>query len=219
MRILLVEDDDLLGDGLQVALSNEGHTVEWVEDGESADAALRAGAFDLVVLDLRLPKMSGLEVLRALRGRGDATPVLILTAMDAIDDRVKGLDLGADDYLVKPFDMKEFFARVRSLERRAKGRASVALEVGPIALDPTAHAVSVSGQRIELSHKEFLVLRVLMEHAGQYLSRAQIEDRLYQWNNPVSSNAVEVHIHHLRKKLGVDLIKNVRGVGYIMEAT
>lgn len=217
MRILLVEDDDLLGDGLQVALSNEGHTVEWVEDGESADAALRAGAFDLVVLDLRLPKMSGLEVLRALRGRGDATPVLILTAMDAIDDRVKGLDLGADDYLVKPFDMKEFFARVRSLERRAKGRASVALEVGPIALDPTAHAVSVSGQRIELSHKEFLVLRVLMEHAGQYLSRAQIEDRLYQWNNPVSSNAVEVHIHHLRKKLGVDLIKNVRGVGYIME--
>ncbi|MBW7837144.1 MAG: response regulator transcription factor [Sphingomonadales bacterium] len=218
MRILLVEDDDLLGDGLQVALSNEGHTVEWVEDGESADAALRAGAFDLVVLDLRLPKMSGLEVLRALRGRGDATPVLILTAMDAIDDRVKGLDLGADDYLVKPFDMKEFFARVRSLERRAKGRASVALEVGPIALDPTAHAVSVSGQRIELSHKEFLVLRVLMEHAGQYLSRAQIEDRLYQWNNPVSSNAVEVHIHHLRKKLGVDLIKNVRGVGYIMEA-
>lgn len=219
MRILLVEDDDLLGDGLQVALSNEGHTVEWVEDGESADAALRAGAFDLVVLDLRLPKMSGLEVLRALRGRGDATPVLILTAMDAIDDRVKGLDLGADDYLVKPFDMKEFFARVRSLERRAKGRASVALKVGPIALDPTAHAVSVSGQRIELSHKEFLVLRVLMEHAGQYLSRAQIEDRLYQWNNPVSSNAVEVHIHHLRKKLGVDLIKNVRGVGYIMEAT
>ncbi len=218
MRILLVEDDDLLGDGLQVALSNEGHTVEWVEDGESADAALRAGAFDLVVLDLRLPKMSGLEVLRALRGRGDATPVLILTAMDAIDDRVKGLDLGADDYLVKPFDMKEFFARVRSLERRAKGRASVALEVGPIALDPTAHAVSVSGQRIELSHKEFLVLRVLMEHAGQYLSRAQIEDRLYQWNNPVSSNAVEVHIHHLRKKLGVDLIKNVRGVGYIMAA-
>lgn len=218
MRILLVEDDDLLGDGLQVALSNEGHTVEWVEDGESADAALRAGAFDLVVLDLRLPKISGLEVLRALRGRGDATPVLILTAMDAIDDRVKGLDLGADDYLVKPFDMKEFFARVRSLERRAKGRASVALEVGPIALDPTAHAVSVSGQRIELSHKEFLVLRVLMEHAGQYLSRAQIEDRLYQWNNPVSSNAVEVHIHHLRKKLGVDLIKNVRGVGYIMEA-
>lgn len=218
MRILLVEDDDLLGDGLQVALSNEGHTVEWVEDGESADAALRAGAFDLVVLDLRLPKMSGLEVLRVLRGRGDATPVLILTAMDAIDDRVKGLDLGADDYLVKPFDMKEFFARVRSLERRAKGRASVALEVGPIALDPTAHAVSVSGQRIELSHKEFLVLRVLMEHAGQYLSRAQIEDRLYQWNNPVSSNAVEVHIHHLRKKLGVDLIKNVRGVGYIMEA-
>ncbi|RIK94397.1 MAG: DNA-binding response regulator [Proteobacteria bacterium] len=217
MRILLVEDDDLLGDGLQVALSNEGHTVEWVEDGESADAALRAGAFDLVVLDLRLPKMSGLEVLRVLRGRGDATPVLILTAMDAIDDRVKGLDLGADDYLVKPFDMKEFFARVRSLERRAKGRASVALEVGPIALDPTAHAVSVSGQRIELSHKEFLVLRVLMEHAGQYLSRAQIEDRLYQWNNPVSSNAVEVHIHHLRKKLGVDLIKNVRGVGYIME--
>lgn len=217
MRILLVEDDDLLGDGLQVALSNEGHTVEWVEDGESADAALRTGAFDLVVLDLRLPKMSGLEVLRVLRGRGDATPVLILTAMDAIDDRVKGLDLGADDYLVKPFDMKEFFARVRSLERRAKGRASVALEVGPIALDPTAHAVSVSGQRIELSHKEFLVLRVLMEHAGQYLSRAQIEDRLYQWNNPVSSNAVEVHIHHLRKKLGVDLIKNVRGVGYIME--
>ena len=218
MRILLVEDDDLLGDGLQVALSNEGHTVEWVEDGESADAALHAGAFDLVVLDLRLPKMSGLDVLRALRGRGDATPVLILTAMDAIDDRVKGLDLGADDYLVKPFDMKEFFARVRSLERRAKGRASVAIEVGPIALDPTAHAVSVSGKRIELSHKEFLVLRVLMEHAGQYLSRGQIEDRLYQWNNPVSSNAVEVHIHHLRKKLGTDLIKNVRGVGYIMEA-
>lgn len=218
MRILLVEDDDLLGDGLQVALSNEGHTVEWVEDGESADAALCADAFDLVVLDLRLPKMSGLEVLRSLRGRGDATPVLILTAMDAIDDRVKGLDLGADDYLVKPFDMKEFFARVRSLERRAKGRASVAIEVGPIALDPTAHAVSVSGKRIELSHKEFLVLRVLMEHAGQYLSRAQIEDRLYQWNNPVSSNAVEVHIHHLRKKLGIDLIKNVRGVGYIMEA-
>ena len=218
MRILLVEDDDLLGDGLQVALSNEGHTVEWVEDGESADAALHAGAFDLVVLDLRLPKMSGLDVLRALRGRGDATPVLILTAMDAIDDRVKGLDLGADDYLVKPFDMKEFFARVRSLERRAKGRASVAIEVGPIALDPTAHAVSVSGKRIELSHKEFLVLRVLMEHAGQYLSRGQIEDRLYQWNNPVSSNAVEVHIHHLRKKLGTDLIKTVRGVGYIMEA-
>ena len=201
-----------------MALSTEAQTFVGGVYGESADAALHAGAFDLVVLDLRLPKMSGLDVLRALRGRGDATPVLILTAMDAIDDRVKGLDLGADDYLVKPFDMKEFFARVRSLERRAKGRASVAIEVGPIALDPTAHAVSVSGKRIELSHKEFLVLRVLMEHAGQYLSRGQIEDRLYQWNNPVSSNAVEVHIHHLRKKLGTDLIKNVRGVGYIMEA-
>lgn len=217
MRILLVEDDQLLGDGVEAALTNEGYTVDWVEDGESADAALRTGAFDVVVLDLRLPLMSGFDVLRALRTRKDMTPVLVLTARDGVDDRVRGLDLGADDYLAKPFDMKELFARIRSVSRRAKGRGMSEITVGNITMNPVTHTLTVAGEKVELPHKEFLILRVLLENAGHYLTRTQIEDKLYKWDNPVSSNAVEVHIHHLRKKLGADIIRNVRGVGYVLE--
>lgn len=217
MRILLAEDDQLLGDGLEAALSNEGYAVDWVQDGESADAALRTASYDAAVLDVQLPHLSGFDVLKALRGRRDMTPVLILTARDGVDDRVRGLDLGADDYLAKPFDMKELFARIRAIARRAKGRGSSEIVVGNMVMDPVAHTLTVDGAPVEMPHKEFLILRVLMENAGHYLTRAQIEDKLYKWDNPITSNAVEVHIHYLRKKLGTDRIRNVRGVGYVLD--
>jgi len=217
MRILLVEDDSLLGDGLRVGLGQDDHTVDWVRDGAAADAALRADRFALVILDLGLPRLGGLDVLRALRGRGDTTPVLILTARDAVNDRISGLDAGADDYLVKPFDLGELKARIRALVRRAAGRGSSEIRHRDLVLDPTAHTVAKDGNPVELSRTEFAVLHELMQNAGRVLSRERLEASLYGFGGEIDSNAVEVYVHRLRRKLGAGLIKTIRGVGYLVE--
>lgn len=218
MRLLLVEDDELLGDAIRVALAHEHHyAVEWARDGIAAERALRADAYDLVLLDLQLPGRSGLDLLKSLRGAGNAVPVLVLTARDTVRDRVVGLDAGADDYLVKPFDLDELHARVRALLRRRSGRASAVLEHGEIRLDPAAHKVTHRGEPIELPPREFALLRLLLENAGRVLSRARLEEALYGGEADVGSNAVEVHVHHLRRKLGADLIHTVRGVGYLVK--
>ena len=214
MRLLLVEDDTLLGDGIRAGLAQEGFAVDWLSDGESALAALADDRFDLAVLDLGLPGISGLEVLRRLRRDGDDLPVLILTARDGVADRVAGLDGGADDYLTKPFDLDELNARVRALLRRAGGRASPLIHHGALTLDPAAHAVSRDGAPVELSRREFAVLHTLLEHRGKVLSKSQLEEALYGWEMEVESNTLEVYIHHLRKKLGAQLVRTVRGVGY-----
>jgi len=216
MRILLVEDDKLLGDGIQVGLAQAGFAVDWVEDGASGETALRAEPYAAVVLDLGLPRVSGLELLRRLRAGGSAVPVLILTARDAVEDRIKGLDRGADDYVVKPFDLDELAARLRALTRRGRGEAAPVLSLGGIALDPAQHSVVFQGRPVELSAKEFALLHELMLNAGRVLSREQLEQRLYPWGDEVESNAIEVHIHHLRRKLAAELINTVRGVGYLM---
>lgn len=214
MRILLVEDDSLLGDGLTVGLRQAGFAVDWVRDGQTADNALQTETFDLVVLDLGLPKLSGMEVLARCRSRDQRLPILILTARDATGDKVSGLDAGADDYLVKPIDLDELTARIRALSRRSAGRAAPLLVHGHIALDPAAHEVRRDGQLVELSSREFSLLQMLLESAGRVLSRSQLEQSLYGWRDEPDSNALEVHIHHLRKKLGSDLIRTLRGVGY-----
>jgi two-component system OmpR family response regulator/two-component system response regulator QseB len=216
MRILLIEDDKLLGDGIQAGLAQAGFAVDWVQDGALGDAALQAESYAAVVLDLGLPKLSGLELLRRLRGRGNAVPVLILTARDAIDDRIKGLDCGADDYVVKPFDLDELAARLRAVTRRGQGAASAVLRVNRIELDPAGHRVQFRGKPVELSAREFSLLHELMLNAGRVLSREQLEQRLYAWGEEVESNAIEVHIHHLRRKLAAKLVRTVRGVGYLM---
>lgn len=217
MRILLVEDDPLLGDGVRAGVAQEGYAVDWVQDGKSALAALEAERYDLVLLDLGLPRMSGLDVLAALRSRGNGVPVLILTARDRVADRVAGLDAGADDYLVKPFDLDELAARVRALARRQAGRAEPVIRHGDIVLDPAAHSVTLDGTPVELSPREFGVLRELLQNAGTVLSKARLEQSLYGWDQELGSNAVEVHIHHLRRKLGTHLIKTLRGIGYTVE--
>ena len=214
MRILLVEDDPQLGDGLTVGLRQAGFAVDWVKDGNAADHALHAESFDLVVLDLGLPRLSGMEVLSRARQRGQAMPILILTARDATGDKVSGLDAGADDYLVKPIDLDELTARLRALARRSAGRAAPLLSHGDLALDPAAHVVTLAGQPVELSSREFSLLQMLLENTGRVLSRTQLEQSLYGWRDEPDSNALEVHIHHLRKKLGSDLIRTLRGVGY-----
>jgi two-component system OmpR family response regulator/two-component system response regulator QseB len=214
MRILLVEDDPLLGDGLTIGLRQAGFAVDWVKDGNSADHALQAETFDLVVLDLGLPRLSGMEVLNRARSRGQTMPVLILTARDATGDKVSGLDGGADDYLVKPVDLDELAARVRALTRRSAGRAAPLLTRGDLALDPAAHSVTLAGAPVELSSREFSLLQMLLENAGRVLSRSQLEQSVYGWRDEPDSNALEVHIHHLRRKLGSDLIRTLRGVGY-----
>ncbi len=214
MRILLAEDDRLLGSGIRAGLAQAGFAVDWAEDGESTDNALASQDYDAVVLDLGLPKLDGMSVLRNLRRRGDAVPVLILTARDAIDDRVDGLDAGADDYLVKPFDLAELQARLRALLRRAKGGGEPVLRLGRLALDPGARRVSLDGLPVELSAREFAVLQRLTLNAGRVLSKAQIEDGLYGWGEEIESNAVEVYVHHLRRKLYPELIRTVRGLGY-----
>lgn len=216
MRVLVIEDDVLLGDAIQAGLKQSGYAVDWMKDGISADQALSTEPYAAVVLDLGLPRMSGLEVLRRMRGRNTPVPVLILTAMDTVDDRIKGLDAGADDYLVKPFDMGELTARLRALVRRASGKAAPSLQVGEVELDAAAHQVSYRQQAVELTAKEFAVLHALMLAAGRVLSRAQIEEQLYAWGEEVESNAVEVHIHHLRRKLFPGLIETIRGVGYLI---
>jgi DNA-binding response OmpR family regulator len=218
MRILLVEDDPLLGDGLTAGLRQAGFAVDWVKDGVASDHALKSETFDLVVLDLGLPRLSGMEVLRRLRERpGDAgghTPVLVLTARDATGDKVAGLDAGADDYLVKPVDLDELAARVRALTRRAVGRTMPQVHHGALMLDPIARQITQHGEAVELSAREFDLLQALLENAGRVMTRTQLEGALYGWRDEPDSNALEVHIHHLRRKLGNELIKTLRGIGY-----
>ncbi|MDP2030956.1 MAG: response regulator transcription factor [Thiobacillus sp.] len=218
MRILLVEDDRMLGDGLQAGLTQAGYAVDWLRDGEAAVAALSTESFAAVVLDLGLPKRDGLSVLQWLRGRHDATPVLILTARDQLEDKVRGLDLGADDYVLKPFDLDEIAARLRALVRRAHGRPEPVLSVGGIELNPAARTVTRGDQLVELTPREFDLLHLLLQNADRVLTRRTLEEQLYSWNDAVDSNALEVHIHHLRRKLGNELIRTVRGVGYIASA-
>lgn len=217
MRVLLVEDDELLGDGLCAGLKQTGYTVDWVKDGQSAENALMDNDFDLVVLDINLPKLSGLEVLRNIRRRGDSIPVLILTARDAVPDRVEGLDSGADDYLVKPVDLDELCARLRVLQRRSAGRSDPIIQHGDVTLDPAAHRVTLHNEPVNLSMREFVLLQHLLENVGRVIPRARLEQKLYGWEGEVESNSLEVFIHHLRKKLGSDLIRTVRGVGYMIE--
>lgn len=214
MRILLAEDDPMIGDSLRKGLRGEGFTVDWVQDGRSAERALETTEYALVLLDLGLPRKDGLAVLRDWRQRDLTVPVLILTARDAVPDRVKGLDSGADDYLVKPFDLTELLARMRALLRRQAGRAQEIIAIGALRLDPAAHAVEYRGRPVSLSAREFALLHALMERPGAVLSREQLEDRLYGWGEEVESNAVEVHIHNLRRKLDPGVIRTVRGVGY-----
>ena len=214
MRLLLVEDDPMIGASIQRGLRQESYTVDWVRDGAAAELALADGVHEMLLLDLGLPRKSGLELLAGLRRRGVALPVLVITARDSVADRVKGLDAGADDYLVKPFDLDELSARVRALMRRQGGRATPMLKADPLALDPATHEVFKDGQPLELSVREFALLQALLENPGVPLSRAQLEERLYGWGAEVASNAVEVHIHALRRKLGAEWIRNVRGVGY-----
>jgi len=218
MRVLVVEDDALLGDAIQAGLKQSGYAVDWMKDGVSADQALTTEPYAVVVLDLGLPRLSGLDVLRRLRSRSATIPVLILTARDAVDDRIKGLDAGADDYLIKPFDMGELAARCRALIRRASGKAESLLQVGEVRLDPATHRVLYLDKPIELSVKEFEVLHAFMLNAGKVLTRTKLEEQLYAWGDEVESNAVEVHIHHLRRKLFPALIETIRGVGYLMPA-
>jgi two-component system response regulator QseB len=213
MKLLLVEDDPLLGDGLRAALTKAGFAVTWVKQGRAALDALAAEEFAAMVLDIGLPTMSGLEVLRELRAGGNSLPVLVLTARDTTRDKVIGLDGGADDYLVKTADMEELIARLRALMRRS-GRSSGVLSVGDLKLDLMAHIVLMNGNTISVSNSEFVVLRTLLEGAGRVISRSQLEASLYGWGRNVDSNAVEVHIHNLRQKIGSETIKTVRGVGY-----
>ena len=215
MKLLLVEDDALLGDGLRAALDRAGFSVVWVRDGRSALVTLQSAEFVAMVLDIGLPVMSGMEVLRDLRAAGNEVPVLVLTARDSTRDKVLGLERGADDYLVKTADMEELVARLRALIRRA-GRTDGILRVGDLTLNTSSQTVTRNGQAIALSGREMAILRALAERAGRVLTRGQLEEALYGWNRNVESNAVEVHIHNLRVKLGPEAIKTVRGVGYTM---
>ncbi len=216
MRILIVEDDPLLGDALKAGMEQRGFEPDWVKDGVAAEMALRTGSFAAVVLDLGLPRLDGLQLLRRERTKGNRVPVLVLTARDAIDDRVKGFDTGADDYVVKPVDLDELAARLRALVRRSRGEPAPVLQISGVRLDPAARTVTYEGRSIELQAREFNLLQELMLNAGRVLSREQLEERLYPWGEEVESNAVEVHVHHLRRKLAPSLIRTVRGVGYVL---
>jgi len=214
MRLLLVEDDAMLGEAVNIGLAQDCFVVEWVRDAPKAAAALAVGGFDLCLLDLGLPRGSGLEVLRALRSRGSRLPVIIVTARDAIQDRVAGLDAGADDYVLKPFDLVELAARIRAVARRHGGQASSILHLGEVKLDLAARRAWLNGAPVELSAREFAILESLALAQGRVQTRSELEEKLYGWNGEVESNALEVHIHHLRRKLGGQLIRTVRGVGY-----
>ena len=216
MRLLLVEDDTMIGETVLDVLRAEHFAVDWVKDGEMADTALKSERYDLVLLDLGLPKRDGIEVLKALRARGEAVPVLIVTARDAVSERVAGLNAGADDYVLKPYDLDELIARIRALIRRSAGRAETAVTYQNLRLDPVTHEASRDGQSVTLSGREWAVLETLMSRPGVVFSRAQLEEKLYSWKDDISSNAVEVYIHGLRKKLGSEIIQNVRGLGYLM---
>ena len=216
MRILLAEDDALLGDGLRAGLRQQGFQVDWVRDGAAAERELRAEPYAAAVLDLGLPLKDGIDVLAALRRAGVALPVLVLTARDAIAERVRGLDIGADDYVVKPVDLDELAARLRALVRRAHGQPHEVLSAGDVVLDPAARRVTRAGQDVLLAGREFDLLHALLLNAGRVMSREQLEQHLYSWGQEVESNAVEVHVHHLRRKLGAGLVETVRGVGYVV---
>jgi two-component system, OmpR family, response regulator QseB len=216
MRILLVEDDPMIGESVAEGLKSEGYAVDWVRDGQEAEASIAATAYSLVVLDLGLPRRDGIEVLKGLRKRHVDVPVLVMTARDTVRDRINGLDAGADDYLVKPFDFDELTARVRALVRRAAGRAEPVIQRGQLAINPATREVSWQGAAVALSAREYALLAALAERPGLVLSRAQLEEKLYGWNEAVGSNAVEVHIHNVRKKLGDGVIRNVRGLGYTL---
>jgi two-component system response regulator QseB len=216
MKLLLVEDDRMIGEAVRRGLRQEGFTVDWAQDGRAAELALAGGQYALVILDLGLPRRDGLTVLKGLRAARNAIPVLILTARDSVGDRVAGLDAGADDYLIKPFDLDELAARIRALLRRHAGRADPVIQWGALTVKPDTREVTLRGRGVALSGREYALLAALLERPGAPLSRAQLEERLYGWGEEVGSNAVEVHIHHLRRKLGADLIRNVRGVGYLV---
>jgi two-component system OmpR family response regulator len=216
MRILLVEDDAMIGTSVQDCLRADGYAVDWERDGASAATALRAGVHDLVLLDLGLPQRDGLSLLRELRARRDRTPVLVATARDAVADRIAGLDAGADDYVVKPFDLDELLARIRALLRRSAGLAEPVFEHGGVSLDPQTHQATVDGEPVLLTAREWAVLQPLIARPGMIFSRAQLEEKLYSWQDEIASNAIEVYIHGLRKKLGHGFIQTVRGVGYVV---
>ena len=216
MRLLLVEDDAMIGETVLHVLRTEHYAVDWVRDGAMADQALRSAQYDLVLLDLGLPKLDGLDVLRALRARHSTVPVLIATARDGISDRISGLDAGADDYVAKPYDTDELLARIRALLRRSAGRAEPAFEHKGVSLNPATREAAVHGQPVSLSAREWAVLEPLLSRPGVVLSRAQLEEKLFSWKDDVSSNAVEVYIHGVRKKLGNDVIQTVRGLGYLV---
>jgi DNA-binding response OmpR family regulator len=218
VRILLVEDDPMIGESVADGLKAEGYAVDWVRDGREAEAAVGASPYSLVVLDLGLPRRDGVEVLKGIRERRIDVPVLVMTARDTVPDRIKGLDAGADDYLVKPFDLDELTARVRALMRRAAGRAEPVIERGALRVNPATREVTWQGEPVTLSAREYALVSALAERPGLVLSRAQLEEKLYGWNETVGSNAVEVHIHNLRKKLGEGAIRNVRGLGYTLAA-
>ncbi len=219
MRLLLVEDDAMIGAAAREGLRQEGHAVDWVRDGRAAELAIANGVYDLLLLDLGLPRRDGLAVLRELRARGSDLPVLVITARDAVAERVAGLDAGADDYLVKPFDLDELAARVRAVLRRRAGRAQSVLTVGALEIDALARRVRWKGRAVALSGREYALLEALADRPGAYLSRAQLEERLYGWEAEIGSNAIEVHIHALRRKLDPALIRNVRGLGYTLQAS
>ena len=216
MRLLLAEDDPMIGDGVRRGLAQDGFAVDWVRDGRAAELALAENVHDLVLLDLGLPRKEGLDVLAAMRRRGDARPVLVLTARDAVADRVAGLDAGADDYLVKPFGLSELAARIRALVRRQSGRATTRVELGPLSVDPATREVRLADAGIALSAREYALLEALIARPGAILSRAQLEEKLYGWKDAVDSNAVEVHLSSLRRKLGSGWIRNVRGLGWMI---
>lgn len=214
MRLLLIEDDPLLGDGLRAGLTQAGYRVEWILDGKSALQALHSDQFELMILDLGLPGIDGMEVLRQARSSGDETPILILTAREAVENRIAGLDAGADDYLTKPFDLDELTARLRAIQRRKIGESKPQLHYRDIILDPAARTVTQAEKNIELTRHEFTILELLFSYIGRVITKTQLEESLYGWDEGAESNTVEVYIHHLRKKLGRDVIQTVRGVGY-----
>lgn len=216
MRLLLVEDDPMIGEALLDALNAEHYAVDWVRDAETAEAALRSHAYDLMVLDLGLPRRDGLTLLRSLRARRSALPVLVATARDAVGDRITGLDAGADDYVVKPYDADELLARIRALIRRSTGQGDPVFSHNGVALNPATHEASVNGKPVSLSAREWAILEPLLARPGVVLSRSQLEEKLYSWKNDISSNAVEVYVHGLRKKLGSEFIQTIRGLGYVI---
>ena len=217
MRLLLVEDDEHIGRAVQTGLAQQGHAVDWLQDGVAAELAARDGEYDALLLDLGLPRQDGMQVIANLRRDGFAAPILIITSRDEIRDRVQGLDSGADDFIVKPFDMEELGARLRAAHRRAMGRPQAAVVHGDIRVDPAARQVTRAGQPVTLTGREFMLLLHLLEHRGRVRSRAQLQESLYSWNSDIESNAIEVHVHNLRRKLGKDFIRTVHSQGYVID--